>query len=59
MLSFLLSYVFSSTKLEKRVEHVLPGSVGGGGEVAQTMYTHISKCKNDKRKNDSYNQPTY
>jgi hypothetical protein len=21
---------------------------GGGGEVAQTMYTHVSKCKNDK-----------
>jgi hypothetical protein len=20
------------------------------GEVAQTMYTHVSKCKNDKRK---------
>jgi hypothetical protein len=27
--------------------------VGGGrqeGEVAQTMYTHVSKCKNDKMK---------
>jgi hypothetical protein len=21
---------------------------GGRGEVAQTMYTHVSKCKNDK-----------
>jgi hypothetical protein len=21
---------------------------GGGGEVAQTMYTHVSKYKNDK-----------
>jgi hypothetical protein len=20
------------------------------GEVAQTMYTHVSKCKNDKKK---------
>jgi hypothetical protein len=24
--------------------------VGGRGEVAQTMYTHVSKCKNDKIK---------
>jgi hypothetical protein len=23
----------------------------GGGEVAQTMYTNVSKCKNDKTKN--------
>jgi hypothetical protein len=22
----------------------------GSGEVAQTMYTHVSKCKNDKIK---------
>jgi hypothetical protein len=22
----------------------------GKGEVAQTMYTHVSKCKNDKKK---------
>jgi hypothetical protein len=22
----------------------------GSGEVAQTMYTHVSKCKNDKTK---------
>jgi hypothetical protein len=26
------------------------GGVGRSGEVAQTMYTHVSKCKNDKRK---------
>jgi hypothetical protein len=25
-------------------------SAGGGGEVAQTMHTHVSKCKNDKIK---------
>jgi hypothetical protein len=30
MLSFLLSLVFSSTKLEKRAEQVLPRSEGGG-----------------------------
>jgi hypothetical protein len=43
----LISYVFSSTKLEnKRAEQVLPGS-GMEGEVAKIMYTHVSKCKND------------
>jgi hypothetical protein len=34
----------------KRVEQVLPGSRVGGGGVAQIMYTHVSKCKNDKIK---------
>jgi hypothetical protein len=29
------------------LEEVLPRS-GGKGEVAQTMYTHVSKCKSDK-----------
>jgi hypothetical protein len=39
-------YVFSSTKSEnKRSEQVLPGR---GWEVTQIMYTHVSKCKNDK-----------
>jgi hypothetical protein len=56
---FLLSInVFSSTKLEKWAEQVLPGSEGEGadgtgkvgGEVAKIMYTHIRKCKNDKMK---------
>jgi hypothetical protein len=45
-LSFLLWYVFSSTKLEKRAEQILPGRemVGGqGGEMAQTMYAHMNK----------------
>jgi hypothetical protein len=35
------------------VEQVLPGNWGLKGEkreVAQTMYTHVSKCKNDKIK---------
>jgi hypothetical protein len=52
-------YVFSSTKLEKRAEQVLPGSegegewageVGDGGqgrEMAQTMDTHMNKCINN------------
>jgi hypothetical protein len=58
-MSFLLSLVFSSTKLEKRTEQVLPGSKeawggeGGGreqeGEMAQTMYAHMNKWINNKK----------
>jgi hypothetical protein len=44
-----IRHVFSSTKLEnKGVEQVLPGS-GGRGQI---IYTHVSKCKNDKIKNE-------
>jgi hypothetical protein len=32
--------------LEKRVEQA------GGMEVAQTMYTHVTKCKNNKIKRE-------
>jgi hypothetical protein len=46
MIFFLISYVFSSTKSDERVEWVLPGSKGLG-EGAQTMYTHVSKYKKD------------
>jgi hypothetical protein len=53
-MSFLLLLMFfSSTKLEKRAEQVLPGSkgvegeregLGGRGrEMAQTMYAHVNK----------------
>jgi hypothetical protein len=50
---FILSLIFSlpqksENKRAKRAKKVLPGS--SGGEVAQIMYTHISKCKNDKIK---------
>jgi hypothetical protein len=44
------AYVFSSTKLEIGAEQGLPGSEGGGGrglgdggEMTQTMYTHVNK----------------
>jgi hypothetical protein len=45
-MSFLLSHIFSSTKLENKKAE------GGGkeGEVVQTMFTHVSKCKNEKIK---------
>jgi hypothetical protein len=49
MLSVLL-LVYSSTKLEKGAEQVLPGSERGGvdrgcqeGEIAQTMYAYMNK----------------
>jgi hypothetical protein len=40
-----VAYVFSSTKLEIRVEQVLPGSRSGGQrrQMAQTMYAHVNK----------------
>jgi hypothetical protein len=52
MKTLCLSYYllcFLSTKLENKraAEQVLPRS-WGLGEVAQKMYTHVSKCKNDK-----------
>jgi hypothetical protein len=51
----IISYVFSSTKLEKRARQILPGNEGDGGggqdgEVAQTMYMHMNKCKNNLKK---------
>jgi hypothetical protein len=47
------SYI-SSTKSEKRkAEQVLPGSRGWWwGVMAQIIYTHVSKCKNDKTKQE-------
>jgi hypothetical protein len=33
-----------------------PTILGQGGEVAQTMYTHVSKCKNDKIKGEKKNK---
>jgi hypothetical protein len=42
-------YVFLSSKSHnKRAEQVLPR--GGRGELAQTMYTHVTRCKNNKIK---------
>jgi hypothetical protein len=38
-----MSYVFSSTKLEKRAEQVLPGSErgwGGGRDSPNNVYTY-------------------
>jgi hypothetical protein len=42
---------------KKRAEQVLPGS-RGGEEVAQKIYTYVSKCKNniirgEKKKRDT------
>jgi hypothetical protein len=51
-MSFLLSFMFSLQQ-NKRAEQVLlrnEEGEGGRGEVSQIMYTHVSKCKNDKIK---------
>jgi hypothetical protein len=55
-MSFLLSLVLSTKSESKRVESFLSESGGrgkrekAGSGVAQTMYTHVSKCKYDKIK---------
>jgi hypothetical protein len=39
--------------LDKKEEQTLPGSRGMGvGGVEQTMYTHVSKCRNNKIKGE-------
>jgi hypothetical protein len=57
---FLLSLVFSLQQKQRRQNSFcLEGGswkwVGSGGKVAQTMYTHVSKCKNDKRREKKCN----
>jgi hypothetical protein len=47
-MSFLLSHVFSSTKLDNK--RAGRGRNRRWQEVSQTMYTHVSKYKNDKIK---------
>jgi hypothetical protein len=44
----IISYVFSLTKSENK--RVLSGKGGWGEEVAQTVYSHVSKRKKDKLK---------
>jgi hypothetical protein len=35
------------------------GRMAGRGEVAQTMHTHVSKCKNDKIKGERKKKKKY
>jgi hypothetical protein len=44
-----MSFLFSLQQNQRTRgwKQVLPRSMGWGGEVAQTMYTHVSGCKND------------
>jgi hypothetical protein len=44
----IISYVFSPTKSEGRTGSAW--KLGVGGEVAQIVYTHVNKHKNDKIK---------
>jgi hypothetical protein len=50
---FLLSLIFSlQYSQRRRGQNRFCPEAGGGEEVAQTMYTHASKCKNDKIKGE-------
>jgi hypothetical protein len=52
--SYLLSFLFNKIKEEGRECSAWKQGFGGGrGEgMAQIMYTHVSKCKNDKIKGE-------
>jgi hypothetical protein len=43
-------YVFSSTKRKGGIGFSQKQGVWEGGKVAQIMYTHVNKCKNNKIK---------
>jgi hypothetical protein len=48
-LSYLLCFLINKIREEGRTGSAW--KLGGEwGEVAQTMYAHVSKCKNDKKK---------
>jgi hypothetical protein len=46
----IISYIFSSTKLDIRGQNRFCLVWSGGVKVPQTMYTHVSKSKNHKVK---------
>jgi hypothetical protein len=52
---FFLSFMLSSISENKRAEQALSQR---GMEVTQIMYTHVSKCKNDKIKIKIINNET-
>jgi hypothetical protein len=53
-LLYLLCFLFNKIGKQEGQTDSAQNQEGGGnrrsGEVAQTMYTNVSKCKNDKRK---------
>jgi hypothetical protein len=49
MFFFYVICFFNKFREQEPVEQVLP-LVGGKREVARIMYTHVSKCKNNKIK---------
>jgi hypothetical protein len=53
-MSFLLSlsFLFNKIREEGGTSPAQKTGEEGRGEVAQTMYTHVSKCKQDKRKRE-------
>jgi hypothetical protein len=53
---YLLCFLFNKIRQEGRTGSARKQGVGGngrgGGEVAQTIYAHVSKCKNNKIKRE-------
>jgi hypothetical protein len=52
---YLLCFLFNKIRKEGRTGSAWKqglGVVEGWGEVARTMYTHVSKCRNDKIKGE-------
>jgi hypothetical protein len=50
-LSFhLICFLFNKIREQEARTGFAQKRVAGGGEVAQIMYTHVSKCKSDKNK---------
>jgi hypothetical protein len=49
---YLLCFLFNKIREEGRTDSAQKqrgrGNCGRGGGVAQTMYTHVSKCKNNE-----------
>jgi hypothetical protein len=43
-----LEHIMNLSK-RSRTQRTMGERGGGKGEVAQTMYTHVSKCKNNKK----------
>jgi hypothetical protein len=48
LLSFIFFFFYKTGEQEGGTVSAQRQEVGGGVEVAQIMYTHVSKCKNEK-----------
>jgi hypothetical protein len=51
--SLVISCIFPFNKIREEGGTVSAWKLRGQGEVAQAMYTYVSKCKNDKIKGEN------